>query len=131
MRRVDAHRRRISNGAESTSLVVLAFLSASGCSNVRDLRSECGNVDRGRMLSARYGCASCHAIPGVGASTLAPPLERIGSRFYIAGSIPNTRENMVRWLQHPQHLRPGSVMPEMGINVIDARDIAAFLETLQ
>jgi cytochrome c1 len=37
---------------------------------------------------------------------------------------------MVRWLQAPQKLKPGSAMPDLGLSERDARDIAAYLETL-
>ena len=47
-----------------------------------------------------------------------------------AGS-PNAPEHLVRWLQHPRPVRPGTPMPEMGVTGRDARDIAAFLSTLR
>jgi len=48
----------------------------------------------------------------------------------LAGS-PNAPEHLVRWLQHPRPVRPGTPMPEMGVTGRDARDIAAFLYTLR
>jgi cytochrome c1 len=38
---------------------------------------------------------------------------------------------MMRWIQHPQHVEKGNVMPEMGVTETDARDITAFLYTLR
>ena len=91
-----------------------------------------GEPERGRALMARYGCGSCHAIPGVrGARGVAgPPLLRFAQRTYIAGQRRNTPRNLVAWLQHPQHVEPGTEMPEMGVTPVDARDMAAFLYTL-
>ncbi len=43
----------------------------------------------------------------------------------------NTPDRLVQWIQHPQHLRPRSPMPEMGVTDGDARDIAAYLYTLR
>jgi cytochrome c len=92
-----------------------------------------GDPDRGVATIGRYGCAACHTIPGIrGASALVgPSLDRIASRAYLAGRIENTPANMVRWIQHPQKVEPGTVMPEMGVTEADARDIAAYLYTLR
>ena len=72
-------------------------------------------------------------IPGVkGADGLVgPPLAMIGRRIYIAGVRRNTPENMIAWLQDPQAVVPGNVMPNMGLSRRDAIDIAAYLDTLR
>jgi mono/diheme cytochrome c family protein len=87
---------------------------------------------RGTHAINQYACVTCHVIPGiVGASQpVGPSLEKIASRSLIAGMLPNRFENMVRWLQAPQKLKPGSAMPDLGLSERDARDIAAYLETL-
>jgi cytochrome c1 len=51
--------------------------------------------------------------------------------MYIAGVLPNTPENMIRWLQNPQAVDHLTVMPNMGITEADARDIAGYLYTLR
>jgi len=91
-----------------------------------------GVPGRGHDLLERYGCGSCHTIPGVrGARGLAgPSLLRFGQRAYIAGQRRNTPQNLIPWLQHPQHIEPGTAMPEMGVTPADARDMAAYLYTL-
>jgi mono/diheme cytochrome c family protein len=91
-----------------------------------------GDVSAGRRATGNFLCATCHHIPGiVGPShPVGPPLDGIGSRQYIGGVILNTPENMVRWLQHPQEIDPLSAMPSMGLSDEEARDIAAFLYTL-
>src|SRR5262245_26038287 len=50
-----------------------------------------------------YGCGSCHTIPGIqGAHALVgPSLAQVASRMYIAGVLPNTPTNILRWLQNP------------------------------
>lgn len=92
-----------------------------------------GDPARGPAAIGRYGCGSCHTIPGVrGANGLiGPPLNGIASRAYLAGRLSNSPDNMVRWIQHPQHVERGNVMPEMGVTETDARDITAFLYTLR
>lgn len=91
-----------------------------------------GDAEAGRRATARYLCATCHAIPGlVGANRhVGPPLGGVARRGYLGGVVPNTPENMVRWLKDPRALDPLTAMPPMGLSDEDARDIAAFMYTL-
>jgi cytochrome c len=81
----------------------------------------------------QYGCPSCHVIPGVpGASGhVGPSLAGVAQRSYLAGTLPNTPENLASWVMHPQHLRPGTAMPEMGVTERDAHRIVEFLERIR
>jgi cytochrome c len=92
-----------------------------------------GDPERGRAAISRYGCGACHAIPGVVAAhgQVGPALGGVAGRAVIAGRLANTPDNLVRWIQHPQAVAPGTVMPEMGVTEADARDIAAYLYTLR
>ena len=91
-----------------------------------------GDAQAGRDALHQYLCVTCHAIPGVvGANVhVGPPLQGIARQQYIAGILPNTPENMVRWLLDPHAVDPDSAMPGLGLSVRDARDIAAYLYTL-
>jgi cytochrome c1 len=60
-----------------------------------------------------------------------PNLQGIASRAYIAGVLPNTPDNMVRWIQNPQAVDEKTAMPNVGVSSRDARDIAAYLYTLK
>ena len=113
-------------------IVVLLFLSAcSGEVNgVPEPRSSSkDSVEAGRRLIASYGCGVCHFIPGVpGADAMAaPPLNRFYERGYISGEVPNTWDNLINYLQDPQGVEPGTLMPNLGVTEDEARDIAAFL----
>jgi cytochrome c len=92
-----------------------------------------GDPSRGRDLIRTYGCGTCHAIPGIpgAAGTVGPPLEGIATRSFLAGRLPNSPENLVRWVRHPQSEEPGTAMPEMGVTETDAHDLAAYLYTLR
>jgi cytochrome c len=116
--------------------VLAAALLAAGCD--RGARHDApivpgGDARLGPQAMRSYGCQSCHTIPGVrGANAVVgPPLDRFGYRVYIAGEVPNTPENLVRWVQHPRHVRPGTAMPDVGVTEEDARHIAAYLYTLR
>jgi cytochrome c2 len=92
-----------------------------------------GSPERGRALIHRYGCVSCHTIPGVeGTHTIVgPPLAGIATRTYIAGVLVNQPDNMVRWIRNPPAVDSLTAMPFMGVTERDARDIASYLYTLQ
>jgi cytochrome c len=90
-------------------------------------------VQRGRLLLAQYQCGSCHAIPDVPAARggMGPTLASFGRRSYIAGQVPNGPEHLVRWIVAPGALVPGTLMPAMGVSPQDARDMAAYLLSLE
>ena len=80
-----------------------------------------------------YGCPTCHVIPGVPGAVgkVGPSLDGLSQRSYLAGNLPNTPENLQRWIMHPQHFEPGTAMPEMNVSSQDASQFAAFLEPTQ
>jgi len=92
-----------------------------------------GEPARGRAVIEQVGCGSCHTIPGVqGARGLVgPPLLWFSRRTFIAGQLPNTPENLVRWVKAPQAVEPGTAMPTLGLSDQQARDVAAYLYTLR
>jgi cytochrome c2 len=92
-----------------------------------------GDAQRGRVLIRQFGCGSCHVIPGISGAdaSVGPPLTQMGRRIYVAGMLRNTPDNLARWIEHPQKIVPGNVMPEMGVTREQARDIAAYLFTLR
>jgi cytochrome c2 len=92
-----------------------------------------GDPDRGRYVLLQYGCITCHDIPGVvgAAIPVGPPLDGMALRSFIGGVMPNSAENMVRWLLAPQQFVPDGAMPNLGVTERDARDMAAYLESLR
>lgn len=94
-----------------------------------------GVPDPGRGIVAlrQYGCATCHRIPGVvGADTpVGPTLDHLARRSFIGGAVANDPQRLAQWIREPQSLHPGSAMPDLGVTARDARDMAAYLETLE
>lgn len=94
-------------------------------------------VPQGNPLDApravvSYGCGACHTIPGIAGAhgMVGPDLKDIATRSLLAGRVPNTPDNLIMWIQHPQMVKPGTDMPEMGVTDVDARNIAAYLYSL-
>jgi mono/diheme cytochrome c family protein/cytochrome c551/c552 len=87
------------------------------------------SIERGRVALSQYACQSCHVIPGIVGSQVqvGPELDRYAARKYVAGYMPNTPENLVRWLRAPQEIKPHSAMPNLGVTEQDAIDMAAYL----
>jgi cytochrome c2 len=92
-----------------------------------------GSPERGKVLLATVGCNACHEIPSVvgSSSRVAAPLDGWAQRTYISGVALNTPELLVRWIMDPQALDPGTVMPNLHVSEPEARDMAAYLYTLQ
>lgn len=92
-----------------------------------------GNPARGAALIQDYGCGRCHTIPGIRAAdgVVGPPLFFFSRRVYIAGEVPNTPENLIRWVRNPPAIEPGTAMPVLGLDEQQARDVAAYLYTLR
>jgi cytochrome c len=91
-----------------------------------------GSADRGRQVMVHYQCGKCHTIPGIrdAHGVFGPPLIAMGSRTVIAGNFPNVPENLVHWVQAPTSMKPKTAMPDLGLTDQQARDVAAYLETL-
>jgi cytochrome c oxidase assembly factor CtaG/cytochrome c2 len=133
--RESERRSRFAQTASTVSMLLLCVI-ATGCG--RDVWAEAsamtgGDPERGRHAITKYGCDTCHTIPGVRSARgrVGPPLAGIASRVYIAGHLPNTPVNMQDWIQRPHAHDPQTVMPETGITPQEARDVAAYLYTLR
>ena len=118
-------------GAALTALTALAGCDRANYAEARQLTG--GDPERGRVYARSYGCGSCHTIPGVpGAkANVGPPLTGLAQRAYVAGVVPNTPDNLVSWIRHPQQIDPKTAMPDVGVTEPHARDIAAYLYSLR
>jgi cytochrome c2 len=128
-------RRALAGAGLALTLALLAGCESGGPSAIEKKAAEMtgGEPSRGKDVIRRYGCSSCHTIPGVEGARgqVGPSLEGIASRAYLAGKLPNTPANMIKWIRTPQDVQPGTAMPELGVTEQDGKDIAAYLYTLQ
>jgi mono/diheme cytochrome c family protein len=87
------------------------------------------DAKRGRIALTQYACRSCHMIPGLPGPTvdMGPPLKGLAKQAYIAGHLPTSEDNMVRWIRHPEQVKPGTAMPALQVSERDARDMARWL----
>jgi len=86
----------------------------------------------GKSVFSRSACVGCHTIAGVSAGVLAPNLTHFGSRTTLAAGLwPNTPDNVAAWVRHPQELKPGVKMPDLGLTEDQAKAVAAYLTSLK
>ncbi|HET8561716.1 MAG TPA: c-type cytochrome [Marmoricola sp.] len=92
-----------------------------------------GDAQRGAQLIEKYGCGTCHEVPGVANADglVGPPLDHFAERAYVAGMLPNSQKNLEKWIEDPQSVVPGNAMPDLGVSHRDAEDITAYLYTLR
>ena len=62
----------------------------------------------------------------------APDLTHLMSRQTLAsGMMPNTPENLRRWVADPQKIKPGCLMPAFGLTERERDDMVRYLLTLR
>jgi mono/diheme cytochrome c family protein len=115
----------------SVPVLLVAMLALCACANDTSYEPEVpqGDPRRGRAALADFECGVCHAIPGVAGAngTVGPPLDSMRRNVYIAGKFPNTPDTLVRFIIDAPELAPETAMPNMGVAEQQARDMAAYL----
>ena len=91
------------------------------------------NVTVGRRVFETTACINCHAIGGTVANgRFGPDLTHLMSRQTIAsGAAENTKANLRLWIQKPDAIKPGSLMPAMQLSNADVDALVDYLETLR
>jgi cytochrome c oxidase subunit 2 len=92
-----------------------------------------GEAERGRHIFCTMTCVNCHSIEGTSSTgTAGPDLTHLASRAYIGARIAlNTPENLRRWLQDPQQVKPGAKMPNFNLTSGQIDALVAYFKTLR
>ncbi|MCR5875325.1 c-type cytochrome [Phenylobacterium sp. J426] len=113
----------------------LAAITLGACAetSVRPRQLAGADPARGRDAAERVVCAACHEIPGIAwpRGRMGGSLAGFGGRPLIAGRLPNQPDILVRWVRDAPSLIPGTGMPPQDLSPAEARDVAAFLYTLE
>jgi cytochrome c oxidase subunit 2 len=77
-------------------------------------------------------CVNCHRVRGTSARGIfGPDLTHLMNRQTLAaGMVPNSPENLRRWLENPQVVKPGCLMPAFGLTAEQLDRICQYLATL-
>jgi cytochrome c oxidase subunit 2 len=88
----------------------------------------------GRELFKSLACAGCHTIDGLTSGKVAPGrarnLTKVASNPDIAAVLrPVNEENLKRWIKDPPAVKPGTAMPNLGLDDDTINKIVQFLLT--
>jgi len=112
---------------------ILALLAA--CAEKRQQPRDITGADAttGLAVIKRLGCAACHQIPGVDwpQGTVGGSLDAFADRSMIAGRFPNQPETLTTWVRSAPNMSPTTGMPAIPMTSSEARDVAAYLYTLE
>jgi cytochrome c oxidase subunit 2 len=87
----------------------------------------------GQTVFMHNACISCHTVAGTAATgRFGPDLTHVASRDTIAsGAIDNTPQNLRKWIDDPDSMKPGCLMPSMHLNNRDLDAVTAYLTQLR
>jgi cytochrome c oxidase subunit 2 len=87
----------------------------------------------GKRIFETTACINCHAIRGTVANgRYGPDLTHFMSRKTLAsGAAANTTDNLRVWIENPEAIKPGSLMPAMKLNDADLAALVRYMGTLQ
>ena len=105
-----------------------AAANAAGAQSPSDAQARAG-----QGIFMTNACVSCHTVRGTGAQgRFGPDLTHFGSRLTIgAGVLENGLENLIRWIDSTQHVKPGNLMPEVELSEEQVARLAAYLLSLR
>ena len=91
------------------------------------------SVMTGRQVFEHTACINCHTVSGTAADgRFGPDLTHLMSRTTIAaGAAANTPENLHLWIQDPDAIKPGSLMPVIKLSDADLDAVVNYMETLR
>jgi cytochrome c oxidase subunit II len=87
----------------------------------------------GQHIFETTACINCHTVTGTAANgRFGPDLTHLMSRDTIAAGVAtNTPEHLRQWIQNPDAIKPGSLMPAMQLSDQELDALTAYLETLR
>ncbi|MFN8523237.1 MAG: cytochrome c oxidase subunit II [Chloroflexota bacterium] len=91
---------------------------------------------KGEEVFSKNACLGCHTIQGTSAAgKVGPDLSHFGSRTTVgAGILPNTRENLTRWVSDPQGVKPSNhpnKMPNLNLAPDEVEAVVEYLHSLK
>jgi len=107
--------------------------AANSLSGNRAPATSAGNSSGGEHVFMTRGCALCHTIRGTDAGGRAgPDLTHLASRSTLAaGTLPNTKQDLLAWIADPQAIKPGNKMPKVPLDRSELEAVGNYLRTLR
>jgi len=121
-------------GKIGAAVLAVGLLGLAACADKGGASRDLAGADAGEglRLVRAHGCGACHAIPGVAwpGGRTGGSLAGVAARPMIAGRLPNQPAVMAAFVRDAPSLLPDTGMPPMRLSEAEARDIAAYLYTL-
>lgn len=121
-------------GKIGAAVSAVGLLGLAACADKAEAPRALAGADpaEGLRLIRSQGCGACHDIPGVAwpEGRTGGALAGVGARPMIAGRLPNQPAIMAAFVRDAPSLLPDTGMPPMPLSEAEARDIAAYLYTL-
>jgi cytochrome c oxidase subunit 2 len=91
------------------------------------------NVIAGRERFMALACINCHTIRGTASrGAVGPDLTHLAARRTLAaGATSLNHETLRDWIEDPDSIKPGSLMPNMHLSKEDCEILASYLESLK
>jgi cytochrome c oxidase subunit 2 len=116
-----------------------ASLNTSGTGN--DASGAGGTIDNvpvarlteDKRVFESLACVNCHTVRGTPAiGKFGPDLTHLASRTTIAsGMIPNNAADLRAWVDDPQTVKPGCLMPSMKLTDKQLDQVVEYLQSLK
>jgi cytochrome c oxidase subunit II len=90
-------------------------------------------VAPGRRIFETSACINCHTVRGtIADGRFGPDLTHLMSRGTLgAGVVPNTPKNLKLWVENPDAIKLGCLMPAMNLDPKPLDELVTYLETLR
>ena len=89
-------------------------------------------AQQGKSVFTQSTCVGCHTITGLSAGRIGPDLTHFASRKRFAGELlDSTPDNVARWIESPDHMKAGALMPNLGMTSEQSKALAGYLLTLK
>jgi cytochrome c oxidase subunit 2 len=117
---------RVRQGAGSPGVRTVAV--AMPTSDPHDIAPQSG-----QLVFEQQACINCHTVAGTVANgRFGPDLTHLMSRSTLAaGALSNTPDNLLAWIEDPNQIKPGCLMPAMHLTDRQNAQITAYLLTLK
>ena len=87
----------------------------------------------GQQVFQQQTCGNCHRVSGTPAAGGAgPDLTHLASRqTLLTGVLDNNKENLEKWIQNPQEIKPGAQMPRFALDKQSLEALTTYLTSLK
>ena len=87
----------------------------------------------GKETFLHTACVNCHTVSGTEAKgKFVPDLTHLASRETLgSGVVVNTPGNLRKWIENPDAIKPGSLMPRMNLSPHDLDLVTAYMASLR